>query len=347
MCFKIENIEIGSDHPPVVVTEIGINHGGSISEAKKLVDLAVLHGARIIKHQTHIPDAEMSLEAKNVIPGNATKSIYEVISECVLTLDEEIQLAEYVRKKDVTYISTPFSFEAIEFLESIHVPAYKIGSGECNNYPFVREIASKGKPVIMSTGMNSIKSIEPSVRILEENNVPYALLHCTNLYPTPEKLIRLNAINELSAHFPNAVLGLSDHSTSNYPCLGAVALGASILERHFTDSKDRIGPDIVCSMTPVELNELILGSQIIYQASKGTKIPAEEETVTSDFAFASVVATRNLPSNHVLKRSDITLKRPNGGDFGPADFDSLIGRTTLKPIQENIQIKFDQLTKLI
>jgi N-acetylneuraminate synthase len=199
----------------------------------------------------------------------------------------------------------------------------------------------------MSTGMNSIKSIEPSVRILEENNVPYALLHCTNLYPTPEKLIRLNAINELSAHFPNAVLGLSDHSTSNYPCLGAVALGASILERHFTDSKDRIGPDIVCSMTPVELNELILGSQIIYQASKGTKIPAEEETVTSDFAFASVVATRNLPSNHVLKRSDITLKRPNGGDFGPADFDSLIGRTTLKPIQENIQIKFDQLTKLI
>jgi len=343
MNFKIGEIEIGPDNPPVVVTELGINHGGSISEAKKLVDLAILNGAKIIKHQTHIPDAEMSKEARNVIPGNSDKSIYDVISECVLTLDEETQLAEYVRNKGVIYISTPFSFEAIEFLESIEVPAYKIGSGECNNYPFVREIASKGKPVIMSTGMNSIKSIEPSVRILEKYKVPYALLHCTNLYPTPEKLIRLNAINELSKNFPNAVLGLSDHSTSNYPCLGAVALGASILERHFTDSKDRIGPDIVCSMTPTELNELITGSQIIYQASKGSKIPVDEETVTSDFAFASVVATRNLPANHVLTRSDITLKRPNGGDFGPSEFDGLIGKVTSKPIEENVQIKFDQL----
>ncbi len=343
MNFKIGEIEIGPDNPPVVVTELGINHGGSISEAKKLVDLAILNGAKIIKHQTHIPDAEMSKEARNVIPGNSDKSIYDVISECVLTLDEETQLAEYVRNKGVIYISTPFSFEAIEFLESIEVPAYKIGSGECNNYPFVREIASKGKPVIMSTGMNSIKSIEPSVRILEKYKVPYALLHCTNLYPTPEKLIRLNAINELSKNFPNAVLGLSDHSTSNYPCLGAVALGASILERHFTDSKDRIGPDIVCSMTPTELNELITGSRIIYQASKGSKIPVDEETVTSDFAFASVVATRNLPANHVLTRSDITLKRPNGGDFGPSDFDGLIGKVTSKPIEENVQIKFDQL----
>jgi N-acetylneuraminate synthase len=343
MNFKIGEIEIGPDNPPVVVTELGINHGGSISEAKKLVDLAILNGAKIIKHQTHIPDAEMSKEARNVIPGNSDKSIYDVISECVLTLDEETQLAEYVRNKGVIYISTPFSFEAIEFLESIDVPAYKIGSGECNNYPFVREIASKGKPVIMSTGMNSIKSIEPSVRILEKYKVPYALLHCTNLYPTPEKLIRLNAINELSKNFPNAVLGLSDHSTSNYPCLGAVALGASILERHFTDSKDRIGPDIVCSMTPTELNELITGSQIIYLASKGSKIPVDEETVTSDFAFASVVATRNLPVNHVLTRSDITLKRPNGGDFGPSDFDGLIGKVTSKPIEENVQIKFDQL----
>lgn len=345
MNFKIENIEIGTDFPPVVVTEIGINHGGSLVEAKKLVDSAIRNGAKIIKHQTHIPDAEMSLEARSVNPGNATKSIYEVISECALTLDEEFQLAEYVRSKGVVFLSTPFSFEAIEFLESIDVPAYKIGSGECNNYPFVREIASKGKPVIMSTGMNSIKTIEPSVRILEDHQVPYALLHCTNLYPTPDKLIRLNAINELSKYFPKAVLGLSDHSTSNYPCLGAVALGASILERHFTDSKDRNGPDIVCSMTPAELQDLISGSQIIYHASKGFKIPVEEETITSNFAFASVVATRDLPINHVLTRSDITLKRPNGGDFGPTNFDSLIGRKTLEPITKNIQIKFEQLSE--
>ncbi len=343
MNFQIEDIYLGADHIPVVVTEIGINHGGSLTEAFKLVDIAILSGAKIIKHQTHIPDAEMSLEAKKVIPGNASKSIYDVISECALTLDEEILLAKYIRNKKATYISTPFSFEAIEFLESIDVPAYKIGSGECNNYPFVKEIASKGKPVIMSTGMNSIKSIKPAVQILEDYKVPYALLHCTNLYPTPEKLIRLNAVNELARHFPKAVLGLSDHSTSNYPCLGAVALGASILERHFTDSKDRVGPDIVCSMTPLELRELIDASKIIYEASSGNKFPVEEELVTSAFAFASVVATRNLPTGHILTRSDITLKRPDGGDFGPIDFFSLVGRRTLKPIQENIQIKYDQI----
>jgi len=179
-------------------------------------------------------------------------------------------------------MSTPFSFEALDFLESLNVPAYKIGSGECNNYPLVSAVASKGKPVIMSTGMNSIESIRPSVEIFRKAGIPFALMHCTNLYPTPEKLIRLNAINELRENFPDAVLGLSDHSLTNYPCLASVALGASILERHFTDTKDRPGPDIICSMTPSELSELIKGSRIIHEATKGSKFPVSEEDVTID-----------------------------------------------------------------
>jgi N-acetylneuraminate synthase len=341
--FKIDGLEIGENHQPLVVVEIGINHNGSLIEAKKLVDSAKSAGARIIKHQTHIPDAEMSIEAKSVIPGNASVSIYEVISESSLSLDDETKLAEYVRSKGLTYFSTPFSFEAVEFLESINVPAYKIGSGECNNYPLVKEIASKKKPVILSTGMNSIDSIRPSVEIFREFNVPFALLHTTNLYPTPEKLIRLNALNELKDHFPDAVLGLSDHSLSNYPCLGSVALGASILERHFTDTKERPGPDIVCSMTPQELTELIEGSKIIYQATKGSKIPTSEEDVTIAFAFSSVVATKILYPGDTIKRSDITLKRPNGGDFGPKDFTELIGRRVAMTIEPNTQISKFQI----
>ena len=194
MNFKIGTRSVGPDFPPLVVTEIGINHNGDLEQAKILVDAAAAAGAEVIKHQTHIPDAEMSLEARDVIPGNADISIYDVIKNCSLSLDEERQLAEYVRSKGLIYMSTPFSFEALDFLESIDVPAYKIGSGECNNYPLVEAIASKNKPVIMSTGMNSIESIKPSVEIFRKYKTPYALMHCTNLYPTPDKLIRLNSI---------------------------------------------------------------------------------------------------------------------------------------------------------
>ena len=293
MNFRIADRPVGIGCPPLVVAEIGINHNGDLKQAKQLVDAAADAGAEIIKHQTHIPDAEMSLEAKSVIPGNAEISIYEVISNCALTLDEERQLAEYVRDKSLIYISTPFSFEAVDFLESINVPAYKIGSGECNNYPLVESIASKRKPVIMSTGMNSIESITPSVEILREYGVPYALLHCTNLYPTPDNLIRLNSILDLKKAFPDAVLGLSDHSLTNYPCLA---------------------------------------------------FPVKEEDVTIAFAFASVVAKRNLVKGHVITREDITLKRPSGGDFGPKNFFSLIGRTVVEDILPNRQIHHNQVS---
>ena len=344
MNFKIGTRSVGPDFPPLVVTEIGINHNGDLEQAKILVDAAVGAGAELVKHQTHIPDAEMSLEARDVIPGNADISIYDVIKNCSLSLDEERQLAEYVRSKGLIYMSTPFSFEALDFLESIDVPAYKIGSGECNNYPLVEAIASKNKPVIMSTGMNSIESIKPSVEIFRKYKTPYALMHCTNLYPTPDKLIRLNSILDLKAAFPDAVLGLSDHSLTNYPCLASVALGAAILERHFTDTKLRVGPDIICSMTPEELSELISGSRIIYEATQGSKFPVKEEDVTIAFAFASVVATRDLKSGHIISREDITLKRPSGGGFGPKEFLSLIGKKVEKEIKMNTQISRSQIS---
>jgi N-acetylneuraminate synthase len=195
----------------------------------------------------------------------------------------------------------------------------------------------------MSTGMNTIESIKPSVEIFREFGIPFALMHCTNLYPTPDKLVRLNAINELKTAFPDAVLGLSDHSLTNFPCLASVALGASILERHFTDTKKRLGPDIICSMTPVELKELITGSNIIYMATQGRKMPVEEEEVTIAFAFSSVVAKRVIKKGTKISREDITLKRPNGGDFGPKDFNYLIGKTAACEIIPNVQISKSQI----
>jgi N-acetylneuraminate synthase len=341
--LEIAGRKIGPDFPPLVVAEIGINHEGSLSTAIEMAEAAIDAGVEVIKHQTHIPDSEMSIEAQDVIPGNTDVSIYEVISRCALTFDEEIQLAEYVRSRDRIYMSTPFSFEAVDFLTQLNVPAFKIGSGECNNYPLVKKIASLGKPVILSTGMNTIQSIEPSVEILRNAGVSFALLHCTNLYPTPSKLIRLNAILDLQKAFPDAVLGLSDHSLTNYPCLAAVGLGASILERHFTDSKNRPGPDIVCSMDPAELKQLLEGSKIIHEASGGSKFPVSEEDITIAFAFSSVVAARNLRVGEIIGQGDITMKRPSGGDFGPVDFEALIGKTVRADIAANTQLKAFQV----
>lgn len=250
--LNIAGRKVGLDYSPLVIAEIGINHEGSLKTAKEMVDAAISGGAEVIKHQTHIVEDEMSSEAMNVIPGNADVSIFEIMKRCALDEDDEVALKDYVESKGAIFISTPFSREAVFRLERMGVPAYKIGSGECNNYPLLELVASIKKPVILSTGMNTIESVRKAVDIFRKHQTPFALLHTTNLYPTPERLIRLGAMVELQNNFKDAVVGLSDHSIDNLACLGAVACGASILERHFTDSKDRVGPDIVCSMDAQE-----------------------------------------------------------------------------------------------
>ena len=344
--FEISGLKIGTNHPPVVIAEIGINHNGSLDEAIKIASLAIDAGAHIIKHQTHVVEDEMSFEAKSVIPGNADISIYKIMENCALAEDDEFKLMEFVQKNGAIFISTPFSRAAAERLKRFDIPAYKIGSGECNNYPLVKHIASFGKPIILSTGMNTIDSVSKSVKIMEDANIPYALLHTTNIYPTPHNLVRLNAMSILKDSFPNAVVGLSDHTTSNHACFGAVALGASILERHFTDSMDRIGPDISCSMDPLALSDLVDGSKNIFDASGGNKEPVDEEAATIAFAFASVVAIKDIKKGDILNEDNIWVKRPGGGDFSANDFESILGRKAIKDIESGYQIKKDQVDSL-
>ena len=337
--FQIAGRWIGDNYPPIVVAEIGINHEGSLELAIAMADSAIDAGAEIIKHQTHIIEDEMSNEAKLVIPGNADISIYEIMDRCALSEQDEKLLKEHVEQRGAIFISTPFSRAAVDRLVKFDISAFKVGSGECNNYPLVKYIASFGKPVILSTGMNSIESVRPSVDILRKAKVPFALLHCTNVYPTPPELVRLGAMGRLKEAFPDAVVGLSDHTTSNYTCLGAVALGASILERHFTDRMDRPGPDILCSMDPTSLSALIEGSKIIFSARGGEKAPLEEESSTIAFAFASVVAIEDIEPGQVLSQQNIWPKRPSGGDFSALDFELLLGKTAINAIRKGFQIK--------
>ena len=263
--FKIGNREISDNTAPFVIAEIGINHEGSIDKAVQMVDDAADAGCECAKFQCHIIEDEMI--PNDVIPGNADESIWDIMARCRLSYDETVKLKEYVESKGMIYLSTPFSRAAANRLETLGVEAYKIGSGECNNYPLVSHIASFGKPIILSTGMNDIASVTPAVEILRKAQVPFALLQCTSMYPTPHEKVQLGGVSQLKEAFPDAIVGLSDHSLGIYTCLGAVPLGARILEKHFTSDKTWPGPDVPISIDPRELKELVVGSRAIFLLS--------------------------------------------------------------------------------
>lgn len=343
--IQIGSRKIGPDYPPLVIAEIGINHNGSLKVAKEMVDSAKRAGVEVVKHQTHIVEDEMSSLAKEVIPGNSDKSIYEIMENCSLDESDELELKKYVESNGMIFISTPFSRAAANRLESWNVEAYKIGSGECNNYPLLEHIASFGKPIILSTGMNTINSIKKAVNIFDEYNIDYALLHTTNLYPTPDKLVRLGALEEIKDNFPNIVVGLSDHTLTNHACFGAVALGASILERHFTDKMSRKGPDIICSMDEDVCKDLIIGSKIIWKQSGGKKGPAKEEKVTIDFAFATVVSLRDIAEGEIFTEENIWVKRPGTGEILAEHFKKIIGKKSLNKIKKDTHLTWKDIRK--
>ncbi len=344
--MEIAGRKVGPEHPPLVIAEIGINHEGSLETAFEMVDAAASAGAEIVKHQTHVIEDEMIPEAKKVIPGNAEESIYEIMERCALDEPEERKLREYVESKGMIFISTPFSRAAAERLRGMNIEAYKIGSGECNNYPLVDHIASFGKPIILSTGMNSIESVGKAVEIFRKRKVPFALLHCTNIYPTPPKLVRLNAMVQMAEAFPDAVVGLSDHTTGNYTCLGAVALGASVLERHFTDHMNRPGPDIVCSMDRDACADLIRGSREIFEARGGSKGPIEEEAATIAFAYACVVTIKPLKAGETFTRDNIWVKRPGTGELIAERFEDVIGKVAARDMPADVHLAAADVTGL-
>lgn len=341
--FSIGNIQIGRGAEPLVIPEMGINHEGSLEVAKLIVDAAARAGAKVIKHQTHVVEDEMSHAAKKVIPGNSTDSIYDIMARCALSEEEEYELMQYVQAKGMLFLSTPFSRAAADRLERFGVLAYKIGSGELNNYPLIQHIASFGKPMIVSTGMNNIPSIQKAVDIMERAGIPYALMHTTNLYPTEPRLVRLGAMQEMMNAFPGVPVGLSDHTLNNTACISAMALGASLVERHFIDKKERPGPDVICSMDEKELGELLAASQDIPQMLGGRKEAAKEEQVTIDFAFATCVTIRPIRAGETFTKENLWVKRPGTGEIKAIDYERLLGKKAVCDIANDTQLTWSMI----
>jgi sialic acid synthase SpsE len=339
MSFKIDNRTIGMEYPPLVIAEIGINHEGSFEKAIRMIDDAYVAGCECAKFQSHVIEDEMI--PNDVVPGNTTETIWDIMKRCALSEEEEIKIKDYVESLGMIYLCTPFSRAAAERLKRMKVSAYKIGSGECNNYPLIKHIASEGKPIILSTGMNDLESIASAVEIMRQAGVPFALMHCTSIYPTPYEKVRLGGLGELAVRFPDAVVGLSDHSIGNYTCFAAVALGARILEKHFTSVKTWPGPDVPISIDPIELKDLVQGSRAIHAALGGSKTILPEEKPTIDFAYACVVAICDIKPGEKLSTENIWVKRPGTGEIKAVHFESLLGKTVIQTISKNAQLHWD------
>lgn len=327
---------VGPEDPPLVIAEAGINHEGELEKALALVDAAAEAGAKCVKFQCHITEAEMI--PTDMTPGTiSSERLWDIIKRCELTPEEERLVQQRCRERGLIYLCTPFSREAADRLETMGVPAFKIGSGECNNYPLVEHVARKGKPILLSTGMNDLESIRPSVELIQRHGCPLVLMHCTSMYPTPYHKVRLGAITQLRERFQVPV-GLSDHSLNIWTCLGAVALGACVLEKHFTISREWPGPDTSLSIEPQELADLVAGSRAMFEARGGSKTILPEEQPVIDFAYASVVTIKPVRAGERFSQDNVWVKRPGTGPLHARELGRVLGKTANRNLAASAQL---------
>ena len=334
--FEMGDRRIGEEYPPFVVAEAGINHEGDYNKAVQMVDAAVAARADCVKFQCHITEEEMV--PTDMKPGKISdERLWDIIKRCELTEDEERRIQAYCEEKGILYLCTPFSRAAADRLYKMGVLAFKIGSGECNNLPLIDHVAGMGKPVILSTGMNDVESIRHSVALFRKRNCPVMLMHCTSMYPTPYGKVRLGAIQELKREFALPV-GLSDHSLGIYACLGAVALGACALEKHFTISRSWPGPDVPISIEPGELAEMVKGARAIWEARGGRKTILPEEQPVIDFAYATVVTIRPVKEGEVFTRENTWVKRPGTGPILARDFERVLEKKAKRALLADVHV---------
>ena len=302
--------------PPLVIAEIAQAHDGSLGQAHAFVDLAADCGVDAVKFQTHIASAESSDQEPWRVPfSRQDDRRYDYWQRTSFTDDQWRGLAEHAHERDISFLSSAFSIEAVELLEKFDMPAYKVASGEVTNTPLLEAMAKKGKPVLVSTGMVNHEEIEQALEVCRAADTAYALFQCTSSYPSPPESIGLNQIQELGERYSCAV-GLSDHSGTIFPGLAAVTLGARILEVHLTMSRHCFGPDVPASLTPEQLSDLVAGSRFVHQALQN---PVDKNQVAEAMApmralfTQSVCTTRKISSGARLQLDDLTTRKPGTG----------------------------------
>lgn len=342
----IGNKKIGENYPTFIIAEVGSNHNRDLNQAKKLIEIAAEVEADAVKFQTY--SAETMYSKKTFTPDYLEgkmeqRSVWQLIKDIELPREWQGELADYTRSHDLIFLSTPFDYQAIKELEELNVLAYKIASFEIVDLPFLKEIAKNKKPIILSTGMASLGEIEEAINAIRDiGDNEIALLHCAINYPPPIEDLNLRAIKTLSKAF-RVPVGFSDHTMSTYLPSVCVALGARIIEKHYTVSRSLKGPDHKFALEPDELKLMIknIRETEIALGSPEKKL-AESEKNLYKLARRSIIAAKKIPKGKVIEKSDLIIKRPGYG-IPPKFIDIIIGREARKDIDEDDIITWDMI----
>jgi N,N'-diacetyllegionaminate synthase len=320
----------------IIIAEAGVNHNGSVKLAKKMINEAVNAGVDYIKFQTFKAEKLVSIHAKKADyqkeTTNSEDSQFDMIKKLELDINTHKELIRYCDVKGIKFISTPFDLDSVDLLYDLGVELYKIGSGELTNYPYLKKIALKGLPVILSTGMSNLSEVEQALQVLLDNGLKrenITLLHANTEYPTPIKDVNLKAMLTLKEAFKINV-GYSDHTQGIEVSIAAVAMGASVIEKHFTLDKTMEGPDHKASLEPHELKAMVKSIRNIEEAlGSGIKQPSSSEKKNILIARKSIVAARNILKGEILSNENITSKRPGNG-ISPMRWNEVLGRVATR-----------------
>ncbi|MDB4505927.1 N-acetylneuraminate synthase [Saprospiraceae bacterium] len=326
----------------LIIAEAGVNHNGSLDLAKKLIDVAVEAGVDYVKFQTFKTENLISKTAKKAAyqienTGKADESQFEMVKKLELDKDTHEILINYCKEKNIKFLSTAFDLESVDLLEELGIDLFKIPSGEITNLPYLEKVASKGKPIILSTGMSNLGEIEAAMNVISKNGIAQeniTILHCNTEYPTPMEDVNLSAMNTIGEAF-KVKIGYSDHTLGIEIPIAAVARGAVCIEKHFTLDRTMEGPDHRASLEPSELKAMVESIRNIEKAlGHGIKRPSNSESKNIEIARKSIHLAKDLPAGHIISRNDLQMKRPGNG-ISPMDMELVIGRTTTAELKED------------
>ena len=333
---------VGLGHPTFVIAEAGVNHNGDLDLARQLIDAAVAAKADAVKFQTFITEESISRAAPQAAyqreNTGKTESMFDMVKRLELPLDAFAELSDYCQSHGIIFLSSPFDTPSVDLLDGLNVPAFKVASGEITNLPFLFYVAAKRRPIILSTGMSYLEEVETALHtIAEAGNPPTILLHCVSNYPADASDVNLRAMATMSQAFQLPV-GYSDHTSGVEVALAAVALGACVIEKHFTLDRNLPGPDHKASLEPDELANMVRGIRSVEASlGDGRKQPAASELDTARVARKSLVAAQDIPKGATLRLESIAIKRPGTG-MAPAMRDRVIGRKARTEISEGTLI---------
>ncbi|MFC1952774.1 N-acetylneuraminate synthase [Chloroflexota bacterium] len=343
----IGNRSVGENEPCFIIAEAGVNHNGDISFARQLIDLASEAGASAVKFQTFRAEEVVTETAEKAEYQKETTgpqhSQYELIKSLELGPDDFRELSAYATCKNIVFLSSPFDFGSVDLLDDLGVPAFKIPSGEITNFPLLKYIADKKKPVILSTGMSFLDEVKEALEVIQKSGLrDIILLHCVTSYPTRVRDVNLKAMETLSQTFGLPV-GFSDHTVGINIPIAAVAKGACVIEKHFTLNKSLLGPDHRASLEPVELKAMVSAiREIELGMGDGTKCPTAEEKGNIKATRRSLVARTDIPKGTIITRDQLDIKRPGTG-MEPKQINLVIGRKAKQDIASGEVISSDKL----